>query len=148
MLIESTFPERELAKEKEVIKDEIFSYKDTPSERIFDDFEDLIFEGNGLGRNILGTPESVDGLSRKDILEFKSRTYTAERIKIAVTGPYGGDRITAILGEHFGGWSLSENQWSAENSAATAPKRIVSPEAQFQDHFMTGWRIPRDSLQR
>ena len=82
VLIDSTFPERELAKEKEVIKDEIFSYKDTPSERIFDDFEDLVFEGNSLGRNILGTPESVDGLSRNDILEFKSRTYTAERIKL------------------------------------------------------------------
>ena len=142
VLIDSTFPERELAKEKEVIKDEIFSYKDTPSERIFDDFEDLVFEGNGLGRNILGTPESVDGLSRNDILEFKSRTYTAERIKIAVTGPYGAERITAVLGEHFGGWLLTENQWSAETSEATAPKRIVSPEAQFQDHFMTGWRIP------
>ena len=129
VLIESTFPERELAKEKEVIKDEIFSYKDTPSERIFDDFEDLIFEGNGLGRNILGTPESVDGLSRNDILEFKSRTYTAERIKIAVTGPYGGDRITAILGEHFGGWSLTENQWSAETMAHSVSRVSSSTNA-------------------
>ncbi|HCP40406.1 MAG TPA: peptidase M16 [Cryomorphaceae bacterium] len=142
VLIKSTFPERELMKEKEVIKDEIFSYKDAPSERIFDDFEDLIFEGNGLGRNILGTPESVDGLSRNDILEFKCRTYTTDRIKVAVTGPYGGERIATLLGEHFGHWSLLESKWSSENSVATAPKRIVSPEAQFQDHFMTGWRIP------
>ena len=71
VLIASTFPEKELIKEKEVIKDEIFSYKDAPSERIFDDFDDLIFHGNSLGRNILGTPESVDQLSREDILEFK-----------------------------------------------------------------------------
>ena len=77
VLANSTFPEKELEKEKEVIKDEISSYKDAPGESIFDDFEDHIFRGDPLGRNILGTPESVDKLRRDDILEFQSRTYTS-----------------------------------------------------------------------
>ena len=57
IVFHSTFPQREIEKETEVIIDEIQSYEDTPSELIFDDFEDLIFRGHPLGRNILGNPE-------------------------------------------------------------------------------------------
>lgn len=49
----STFPEHELQKEREVIIDEINTYKDSPADMIFDSFEDLIFEGSELGHNIL-----------------------------------------------------------------------------------------------
>lgn len=142
VLFESTFPEKELTKEKEVIKDEIFSYRDSPSERIFDDFEDLIFAGNSLGRNILGTPQSVEQLSREDIFEFKNRTYTVDRIKVAVNGPFGSERIATMLQQFFGQEPLSNNDWQAQFDVLNAPKRVVSPEAQFQDHFMTGWKIP------
>ena len=54
IVFHSTFPQREIEKETEVILDEIQSYEDNPSELIFDDFEDLIFRGHPLGRNILG----------------------------------------------------------------------------------------------
>ncbi|MEC8458064.1 MAG: pitrilysin family protein [Bacteroidota bacterium] len=142
VLIASTFPEKELIKEKEVIKDEIFSYKDAPSERIFDDFEDLIFHGNSLGRNILGTPESVDKLSREDILEFRCRTYTASRIKIAAVGPFGLERIESMTEGFFGHWTLKYSNWKANEKVRNKGQRIISSESQFQDHFMTGWRIP------
>ena len=45
IVFHSTFPQREIEKETEVIIDEIQSYEDNPSELIFDDFEDLIFRG-------------------------------------------------------------------------------------------------------
>ena len=66
----ATFPEKELEKEKTVVLEEINFYKDSPSELIFDDFEDLVFAGHPLGKNILGTPASVRGLHRQDILDF------------------------------------------------------------------------------
>ena len=52
----SIFPAKELKKEKAVVIDEINSYKDNPSEQIFDDFEEQIFENHPIGKNILGTP--------------------------------------------------------------------------------------------
>ena len=57
--IKSTFPEKEIEKEKEVILDEINSYLDSPSDKIFDDFDAKLFENHPLGQNILGTKESV-----------------------------------------------------------------------------------------
>ncbi len=55
VLVNSTFPEKELEKEKDVIIDEINSYMDSPAEHIFDEFEGQIFANHPLGNNILGT---------------------------------------------------------------------------------------------
>ena len=140
VLANSTFPEKELEKEKEVIKDEISSYKDAPGESIFDDFEDHIFRGDPLGRNILGTPESVDGLSRADILEFQSRTYTANRIKLAVVGPFGGERVERTVAELFAGFQFADSNWENTFKGDGQPDRVVETLAQFQDHYMVGWR--------
>ena len=140
VLANSTFPEKELEKEKEVIKDEISSYKDAPGESIFDDFEDHIVRGDPLGRNILGTPESVDGLSRADILEFQSRTYTADRIKLAVVGPFGSERVERSVAELFAGFQFADSNWENTFKGEGQPDRVVENLAQFQDHYMVGWR--------
>ena len=140
VLANSTFPEKELEKEKEVIKDEISSYKDSPGESIFDNFEDHIFRGDPLGRNILGTPESVDGLSRADILEFQSRTYTADRIKLAVVGPFGSERVERTVAELFAGFQFAHSNWENTFKGEGQPGRVVENLAQFQDHYMMGWR--------
>ena len=62
--IHSTFPQHEIDKEVEVIIDEIQSYEDSPSELIFDDFEELIFPNHPLGRNILGKPDLLRSLQK------------------------------------------------------------------------------------
>ena len=142
ILIGSVFPEKELEKEKDVIKDEIDSYKDSPSEQIFDDFEDLIFEGDAIGRNILGTHVSVDQLKREDILEFQGRTYTTDRIKVSLVGPYTEDRAKHILEHFFGAYEPAESDWNAAFESPHAPKKLVVELAQFQDHYMVGWRTP------
>ena len=140
VLANSTFPEKELEKEKEVIKDEISSYKDAPGESIFDDFEDHIFRGDPLGRNILGTPESVDKLRRDDILELQSRTYTADRIKLAVVGPFGSERVERTVAELFAGFQFADSDWKNTFKGDGQPDRVVENLAQFQDHYMVGWR--------
>ncbi|HPT32894.1 MAG TPA: pitrilysin family protein [Prolixibacteraceae bacterium] len=70
ILFNSTFPDKELAREKEVVVEEINSYKDSPSELIFDDFDELVFDGHPIARNILGTFDSVRGFDREDIFRF------------------------------------------------------------------------------
>ena len=74
----SPFPEKELEKEKTVVLEEINYYKDSPSELIFDDFEDLVFSGHDLGKNILGTRKSVSRMSREGILNFIAQNYGIE----------------------------------------------------------------------
>lgn len=76
LILHSKFPPRELEKETDVIRDEINAYKDSPSELIFDDFENMLFSNHSLGHNILGDEDSLDGFSAGAGLGFMRRFYT------------------------------------------------------------------------
>ena len=68
----SSFPEKELNREKDVIIDEINSYFDNPGELIFDDFEDQVYRNHPIGRNILGTAESLISIGTPEVKAFFS----------------------------------------------------------------------------
>lgn len=102
IVFHSIFPEDEMVKEKEVILDEISSYQDQPDEAVNDDFEDMIFEGHPLGRNILGNPSSVKDLSRKDIIDFCNSNYRTDEIIIGVLGSYDFRKVIKIGEKIFG----------------------------------------------
>ncbi|WP_423149748.1 M16 family metallopeptidase [Rubrolithibacter danxiaensis] len=93
LVFHSVFPEEELKKEQSVILDEIASYLDQPEEAVNDDFEELLFQGHPLGRNILGTEESVKSLSKADILSFIKTNYNTSEIVIGVLGNYDFNKI-------------------------------------------------------
>lgn len=86
IVFHSTFPQREIEKETEVIIDEIQSYEDNPSELIFDDFEDLIFRGHPLGRNILGNPVQLKTFGSADAAAFTARYYRPGNMVFFVQG--------------------------------------------------------------
>jgi len=80
LFFHSTFPPEEIDKEREVILDEINSYEDTPSELIFDDYEDLLFKGHPIGRKILGDPTCLKTFNNQSFVEFFNRNYTTDKI--------------------------------------------------------------------
>lgn len=96
ILFDSVFPDNEINKEKDVIIDEINSYLDNPSEQIFDDFEDLVFKGHSIGRNILGTENSVKSFTKNSILKFIKRNYVASNIVFSSVGNIDSKRISNL----------------------------------------------------
>ena len=86
IVFHSTFPSQELVKETEVVIDEIQSYEDTPSELIFDDFEDLIFQGHPLGHNILGTPNQLNTFTTEKVKAIVERYYHPGNMAFSVFG--------------------------------------------------------------
>ncbi|MCQ2165904.1 MAG: insulinase family protein [Bacteroidales bacterium] len=84
---ESTFPEEEIEVEKGVVIDEIASYKDSPSEDIYDVFEEKLFAGSPLSSLILGTPESVQAMDSEELRRFRTTFFTPGRISFTVVGP-------------------------------------------------------------
>lgn len=101
IMFHSTFPEEEMEKEKGVILDEIASYLDQPEEAIYDDFEDLVFAGHPLGRNILGTTESVNKLAKQDIRNFMEANYDTDKIVVAVLGNYNFSKAIKIFTKYY-----------------------------------------------
>lgn len=86
IVFNSTYPQTELEKEREVVIDEIDSYLDTPAEQIYDDFEAKLFAGHPLGRNILGDAERLRQYTTADLKAFVSRTYIMEKAVLFVKG--------------------------------------------------------------
>lgn len=79
-----TFPEHEIEVEKGVVIDEIHSYKDSPSEDIYDRFEEMIFKGHPLSGNILGTPASVRKITREELLRFVAEKFLPGRMAFTI----------------------------------------------------------------
>lgn len=103
IVFNSTFPPKELLREKEVIYDEINSYRDSPAEQIFDDFEDMIFAGSSIGHNILGTKQTVKKMGRDSILSFTARTYNTDQMVFASVGNISQKNFISIVERNFGG---------------------------------------------
>lgn len=92
-----TAPEKELIKEQEVVIDEIMSYRDTPAELIYDEFENNLFASNPLGHNILGSEETVRNFHSKECLSFIRHHYTTSRTIFFFQGNIPLDRIVRTL---------------------------------------------------
>lgn len=139
-----TFPQKELKKEKEVIKDEINSYLDSPSERIFDDFEGLLYKDHPLGYNILGTKKSLDGLTREDTLNFVQELFTAENAVISVVGNFEETELKSLLETNFGKMPISDtgNEFAGYDSKKNERFVVTEPNANYQAHVLLGGLAP------
>ena len=122
IVFHSTFPQHEIEKETEVIIDEIQSYEDTPSELIFDDFEDMIFRNHPLGRNILGKPELLRSFRTEDVLSFTRRFYQPGNMVFFVQGQYDFRRIIRLAEKY-----LSDVPAGEVNSRRVPPP-LYAPE--------------------
>lgn len=101
VIFNSTFPENEMKKEKEVILDEINSYRDTPADEIYDEFENLIYDGHQLGRNILGTVDLVSAYTRNDIVRFRNMHYAPDRMVLACIGNISFEGFMKLANKYF-----------------------------------------------
>jgi predicted Zn-dependent peptidase len=93
----SSFPENELKKERLVIADEIQMYKDTPEENIYDEFQELLFTQHPLAHNILGDTESLNKISRDDLVSFTQQNYHPDNMVFVVVGSLSSERVLHTL---------------------------------------------------
>lgn len=102
MAFNSTFSDIELHKERDVIIDEINSYKDSPSELIFDEFEERLFVGSPLGRNILGTKRNLQRATREQLMSYVSGNYLTDRVVFSAASNLDHSKFRAICEMYFG----------------------------------------------
>lgn len=89
----ATFPQHEIETEKGVVIDEIHSYKDSPSEDIFDKFEEMLFAGHPLSGNILGTVASVKKINRDELLKFVKEKFRPEKMAFSIVADIDENKL-------------------------------------------------------
>ena len=137
---ESVFPEKELAKEREVIGDEINTYKDSPPEMIFDEFEDMLFAGSELGHNILGTKQALKRYGTESIHAFRRRTHTTDQMVFASIGNISPATAMSVAERYFAGRTATTRGYerSAPAVGPSFDKRTVKHT--HQNHCIVGNR--------
>ncbi len=134
----STFPEKEIAKERDVIIDEILSYQDSPSELIFDDFEELLYGDHPIGRNILGTQDSVKILSRNDIKAFIGRRYRTSEMVLSTAGHEPFRKIVKWAEKYFEDLTPGQPETQRQPVLTTKTETKIVEMDTFQAHLMLG----------
>ncbi len=86
IVLHSVFPQKEIDKEVVIILDEIQSYNDSPSELIYDDFEELLFTNHPIGHNILGKSDLLQKYKSKDAVNFIQKHYRPEEMVFFALG--------------------------------------------------------------
>ena len=139
ILFHSTFSPRQIELEREVILDEINSYRDSPSELIDDDFENMLYAGHELGHYILGEQETLQSFNKERILRFMERQYHPSEMVFFSFGKTTFEKVIRQVEKYF---SVMQE--------TLPPKKRVSPESfvphgvemeknTAQTHVMMGW---------
>lgn len=140
IVFHSTFPQNEIEKETEVIIDEIQSYEDTPSELIFDDFEDMIFRNHPLGRNILGRPDLLKKFRSEDAMAFTSRFYQPSNMVFFVLGDFNFQKIVRQVEKLLADLPLVTVENQRTIPPLYVPEQLVVHKETHQAHVMIGSR--------
>ena len=143
IVFNAAFCEKDLETEKEVVIEEINSYKDNPSELIFDEFENQLFAGHPIGTYILGTKKSVRRFRREDILRFMDRTYHTDQMVIAVVGAIPFRQCVAQIRKYFGSVPEHRRDYSRRPFQDYRPSHVKKNIRGNQAHLIMGCALPR-----
>jgi len=138
ILFDSTFPERELAKEKEVVFDEINSYKDSPAELIFDDFEEQVYAGAPIGRNILGSKKNLKTFTKQSIQTFMQRTYNTDEMVFSSVGDIPFSKVKKLAEKYFGHIPANLRSFDRFPFHSYMPSVIEKHKSTYQAHCIIG----------
>lgn len=145
VVFNSTYPQHEMDKEVEVVIDEIESYNDSPADLIYDDFENLIFQGHALGHNILGRAEELRRMTSQDVRNFVERLYLPTRMVLYV---YGNVPMTTIVREAVKALRKARERESGAETLSVVrqaptlytPRHVEVEKVAHQAHVMMGVR--------
>ena len=130
IVFHSTYPQHEINKEIEVICDEIESYNDSPAELIYDDFENILFEGHPLGHNILGNAERLRQYTTADALRFTSKYYRPDNSIFFVYGDVEFRKVVKLLSRKEEGGGRKEICFEYMNHQEQGPvSQYYSPSS-------------------
>lgn len=138
----STFPADELDRERDVVLEEVDSYRDTPIEAIYDDFEDMVFAGNPMGHNILGCDESIARIESDDCLHYLKTQYVPANMAFFSVGPAQPGKVFALAQKHLGAMHHQLDRAPRQQPPVLAREHREVDIDSHQSHTLVGARVP------
>ncbi|MTI89337.1 MAG: insulinase family protein [Balneolaceae bacterium] len=140
MVLNPSFPEEEVEKEKKVVIEEMKMYRDSPNDYLFEQFSEKMFKGHELGRSILGYEDTVSAFSREDLYEYMSEQYYPGNILVSVAGNVDHDKVVALVSSYFEELEARKSRKNEQKLPAFTPVDLKLTKAIEQTHYVYGRR--------
>lgn len=139
MVNNSVFDQKELSRERQVVFEEMKMVEDQPDEVAHDKISELVFKGNPLGKNILGTKTALKNINHDVILNYKKNTYTRDSIVVSVAGNFDEDSFMGFLESQFDNLKDKRQRLNEERKPYKPAVKVVQKDIQ-QSHICIGTR--------
>ena len=136
----STFPKKEIEKERRVILEEMAMYLDSPDDAIQDEFDLLLFPDHAIGKNILGTEESLASFQQADFVRFYQKNVSTQRLVFSVVGPFDFKTAVRKAAPFLEKAPTLHPSRVRTRPNGFCPTQITVPKPITQAHLMLGWR--------
>lgn len=140
MVLNPSFPEEEVEKEKKVVIEEMKMYRDSPDDYLFEEFSSKMFEGHQLGRPILGFEETVSAFTRDDLYDYMRERYRPGNLLISVAGNVDHDKVVELVNSYFGEVSAAETSNGAQPMQEMNTDKLLLTKSIEQTHYLVGRR--------
>ena len=136
----STFPEKEISKEKQVISEEIDMYRNAPDEAIFEDFDELIFPNHSLGHPILGTKASIKQFTKADVRDRINRCFIQGEVVFSIVGNVSEKTVRRVIKKYLEPVSLPGGKIIRYQPSHNQVEHLEVPISTDQAHEIIGGR--------
>jgi predicted Zn-dependent peptidase len=127
MILDSLIDPAEVAKEKQVIIEELGMALDSPQEWVHTLLDEILWPGHPLGRDVAGTRESVAGLDRASLIAFRAGHYAPANTVVSLAGNIDEGALLAATARHFATWPPRGPLWGSPGGIPSPPLAAPSP---------------------
>jgi predicted Zn-dependent peptidase len=140
MVVDPLLPEDEFIKEKTVILEEIKMYKDLPQSYVHELLDALLWPGQPLGMEVIGTTGSIEKMQRDDLHAYKQKHYTPCNIVVSAAGMLEHEQIAALASKAFSKSKGSQVNifLPATQAQTTAALKVLAKDTE-QSHMALGF---------
>ncbi len=148
MVHRPAFREPDIDSERQVVLEEILMSEDEPDDAVFELFSEATFAGHALERPILGTRESINGMTRDDLVGYWKRRYTTGAAVISVVSSLPHDEVVAAVEAQFAGWGGDPVDHEHEPHTPTGDTRVIRRDTEQVHLVLGGDLFPRGDERR
>ncbi|GAB5521157.1 MAG: pitrilysin family protein [Rhodothermales bacterium] len=138
LVLEPTFPAKEIEREKDVVLEEIRMYADNPEDVVFDVYEEQMYANHPLGRPIIGVPETVQSFTPGQLSQYIDQHYTPDRIVVAAAGNLEHEHVLDLIQAAFAKSGRMPNPHRRSPVESYTPSAIQQAKSIQQAHVVMG----------
>lgn len=138
IVFKSTFPEKQIDRERMVILEEMAMYRDTPEDSIQDDLDEIVFPEHALGRNILGTEDTVSKFEQEDFMKFIDRNLNTSKIVVSSVGNFKERQLNKLVNKYISDIPFKNHTKERDQFKSLAAKQKLVKRPISQVHVALG----------